>query len=54
MATQHTTLIKRVHNLEKALGWKASPESNFVGWDFMKFVKVIRRLETSLLNQLEN
>ena len=54
MATTHTTLIKRVHNLEKALGWKASPESNFAGWDFMKFVKVIRRLEASLLNQLEN
>ena len=49
----HTTLIKRVHNLERALGWKASPTSNFSGWDFTKFVKVIRRLEDTLLNQQE-
>ena len=53
MATTHTTLIKRVHNLERALGWKASPKSNFSGWDFTKFIKAIRRLEHTLLNQQE-
>ena len=49
----HTTLIKRVHNLERALGWKASPKSNSIGWDFTKFVRAIRRLERTLLNQKE-
>ncbi len=49
MSQQHQTLINRVHNLQKALGWKKQPASDFNGWDFMKFIKVIRKLEDSLL-----
>ena len=53
MSQQHITLINRVHNLEKALGWKPRPDSDFDGWDFNKFIKVLRKLEFALLNNLE-
>ena len=49
MSQQHQTLINRVHSLQKALGWKPQPASDFNGWDFTQFVKVIRKLEESLL-----
>ena len=50
MSQQHQTLINRVHNLQKALGWKPQPTSDFDGWDFAQFIKVIRNLEFTLLN----
>jgi len=46
---QHKTLINRVHNLQKALGWDPQPESDFNGWDFIQFIELIRTLEQSLL-----
>lgn len=50
MSNQHRTLIVRIQNLQKALGWQPQPESDFEGWDFTKFVKAIRKLEQSVLN----
>lgn len=49
--TPHQTLVNRVHNLQRALGWKPQPKCDFDGWNFMRFVKAIRRLETTLLTQ---